>query len=157
MQGIRNGACDYLVKPVRIQELQNIWQHVVRRNKSMPVQRITGGSTRAVTLNVTQGAIHRGKSIEDSSGDENNDDDEIEESGRENEDSSTQKKPRLFWSVDLHQKFVDAVNQLGLDSKYRYFFELHEYSFACSSVLISMHSYFLLSLQRLSLKRFLNS
>ncbi|XP_057550639.1 two-component response regulator ORR24-like [Amaranthus tricolor] len=118
MQGIRNGACDYLVKPVRIQELQNIWQHVVRRNKSMPVQRITGGSTRAVTLNVTQGAIHRGKSIEDSSGDENNDDDEIEESGRENEDSSTQKKPRLFWSVDLHQKFVDAVNQLGLDKAF---------------------------------------
>lgn len=87
----------------------------------MPVQRIAGGSTRAPTANVNQGAIHRGKSIEDSSGDDNNDYDEIEDSGRETEDSSTQKKPRLFWSVELHQKFVDAVNQLGLDSKYHYY------------------------------------
>ncbi|CAD5319452.1 unnamed protein product [Arabidopsis thaliana] len=30
MKGVTHGACDYLLKPVRIEELKNIWQHVVR-------------------------------------------------------------------------------------------------------------------------------
>lgn len=34
----------------------------------------------------------------------------------ENDDPSTSKKPRVVWSVELHQQFVSAVNQLGLDS-----------------------------------------
>ncbi|XP_042466933.1 two-component response regulator ORR22-like [Zingiber officinale] len=33
MKGITHGACDYLLKPVQIEELKNIWQHVVRRRK----------------------------------------------------------------------------------------------------------------------------
>lgn len=31
MKGIRHGACDYLIKPIREEELKNIWQHVVRK------------------------------------------------------------------------------------------------------------------------------
>ncbi|GER32682.1 two-component response regulator ARR12 [Striga asiatica] len=31
LKGIMNGACDYLVKPVRVEELKTIWQHVVRK------------------------------------------------------------------------------------------------------------------------------
>ncbi|KAG0458309.1 hypothetical protein HPP92_023466 [Vanilla planifolia] len=33
----------------------------------------------------------------------------------ENEDPSASKKPRVVWSVELHQQFVNAVNQLGID------------------------------------------
>ncbi|MBA0555925.1 hypothetical protein Golob_026072 [Gossypium lobatum] len=32
-KGITHGTCDYLFKLVRIVELENIWQHVVRKNK----------------------------------------------------------------------------------------------------------------------------
>lgn len=35
----------------------------------------------------------------------------------ENDDPSSSKKPRVVWSVELHQQFVNAVNQLGIDSK----------------------------------------
>jgi two-component response regulator (ARR-B family) len=36
--------------------------------------------------------------------------------GDENEDdSSALKKPRVVWSAELHQQFVTAVNQLGID------------------------------------------
>ncbi|MBA0705274.1 hypothetical protein Golax_017478 [Gossypium laxum] len=31
MKGVTYGACDYLIKPVRIETLKNIWQHVVRK------------------------------------------------------------------------------------------------------------------------------
>ncbi|EMS46078.1 Two-component response regulator ARR12 [Triticum urartu] len=34
LKGITHGACDYLLKPVRIEELRNVWQHVVRRKFS---------------------------------------------------------------------------------------------------------------------------
>ena len=32
LRGIIHGAVDYLLKPVRIEELRNIWQHIVRRD-----------------------------------------------------------------------------------------------------------------------------
>ncbi|XP_018627523.2 two-component response regulator ORR24-like [Nicotiana tomentosiformis] len=40
MKGITHGACDYLVKPVRLEELKNIWQHVIRKKKVEPKSHI---------------------------------------------------------------------------------------------------------------------
>ncbi|XP_061348492.1 two-component response regulator ORR24-like [Gastrolobium bilobum] len=34
MKGVMHGACDYLIKPPRIDVLRNIWQHVLRQKKS---------------------------------------------------------------------------------------------------------------------------
>jgi hypothetical protein len=33
-------------------------------------------------------------------------------------DQISLKKARVIWSVDLHQKFVKAVNRIGFDSKF---------------------------------------
>ncbi|KAK9683494.1 hypothetical protein RND81_10G145200 [Saponaria officinalis] len=116
MKGITHGACDYLLKPIRLEELKNIWQHVVRRKKPDPRDRNssnildkegngTGGA------NSDQDAKFCRKRKE-----QNVDDfEEQDENDSENEDPSAQKKPRVVWSVELHQKFVAAVNQLGLD------------------------------------------
>ncbi|KAE8687653.1 Alpha/beta-Hydrolases superfamily protein [Hibiscus syriacus] len=52
------------------------------------------------------------KKRKDKSEDEEEEDDDNED---ENEDPSTQKKPRVVWSVEMHRKFVAAVNHLGLD------------------------------------------
>jgi two-component response regulator (ARR-B family) len=38
-------------------------------------------------------------------------------SGQDNDDPSALKRPRVVWSVELHRKFVAAVNHLGIDSK----------------------------------------
>jgi two-component response regulator (ARR-B family) len=50
--------------------------------------------------------------------DQDDEDEEEGEDGDDNEVSGNQKKPRVVWSVDLHQKFVAAVNQMGLDSEF---------------------------------------
>ncbi|KAL5560196.1 hypothetical protein UlMin_036407 [Ulmus minor] len=34
MKGVTHGACDYLIKPIHIEALKNIWQHVVWKNKN---------------------------------------------------------------------------------------------------------------------------
>ena len=33
LEGVTHGAVDFLIKPVRVEELRNLWQHVVRRRK----------------------------------------------------------------------------------------------------------------------------
>ncbi|GAA0146358.1 winged helix/forkhead transcription factor [Lithospermum erythrorhizon] len=119
MKGVTHGACDYLIKPVRMEALKNIWQHVVRKKKKEWKD----------TKDVEQsGSVEDGdrqlKASEDvdysSSANEGNwksskkrkdEDDDPDE----RDDTSTLKKPRVVWSVELHQQFVAAVNQLGID------------------------------------------
>lgn len=123
MRGIKHGACDYLIKPVRIEELKNIWQHVVRKKwngskelehsgsleDSDRLKRVTDEAEYDSSINEgTDGSWKTQKKKRDFKDDE--DDGELE-----NEDPSASKKPRVVWSVELHQQFVNAVNQLGID------------------------------------------
>ncbi|KAK8286531.1 hypothetical protein V6Z12_D08G302100 [Gossypium hirsutum] len=112
MKGITHGACDYLLKPVRIEELKNIWQHVVRRKKPDSKDELAapnhdkarGGTGEAGQTWVACSSDQKvNKKRKDQSEDE---EEETEDNGRENEDSSCQKKPRVVWSVDLHRKLL---------------------------------------------------
>ena len=38
LRGVTHGAVDFLIKPVRIAELRNVWQHVVRRKRTSSVR-----------------------------------------------------------------------------------------------------------------------
>ena len=79
LKGILHGACDFLVKPVRLLELRNIWQHLVRR---WVAER----------------------------------DEESDAAGKGSEDKGVEKKkPRVVWTPDLHKRFVNAVNEIGLE------------------------------------------
>lgn len=119
MKGVTHGACDYLIKPVRIEALRNIWQHVVRKKKNERKELEQSGSF--------EDGDRQAKASEDadysSSANEGNwksskkRKDEEEET-EDRDDTSTLKKPRVVWSVELHQQFVAAVNQLGIDSKH---------------------------------------
>ncbi|KAG2604615.1 hypothetical protein PVAP13_4NG109977 [Panicum virgatum] len=128
MKGITHGACDYLLKPVRIEELRNIWQHVVRRkfskrerinldiykdlNKQPSAdschvhnQIVGGASDQSGRVSKKRKEMH---SDEEDDGDDND--------FQEGDEPSAAKKPRVVWSVELHRKFVAAVNQLGIDT-----------------------------------------
>lgn len=125
MKGITHGACDYLLKPVRIEELRNIWQHVVRRRKfdgrsqsNLENGGEDGQKSSQINHEGEQGAVDRNGKLKKKRKEQNGEEEEdSDENPRENEDPSAQKKPRVVWSVELHRKFVAAVNQLGIDSK----------------------------------------
>lgn len=124
MEGIRHGACDYLIKPVRMEELKNIWQHVYRKKKNENRDLEHSGSveesnhpkrgfdesefTSSINEVVTDGSLRSQKKRKDCK-------DTEEDVALDNDDSSSAKKPRVVWSVELHQQFVTAVNQLGID------------------------------------------
>jgi two-component response regulator ARR-B family len=122
---VMKGACDYLVKPIRLEELKNIWQHVVRKkieskdpNKGIITDGICNQDTSSE--NIANKNKTRGQKIKEQSEDEEDEEENAEEdNGRENdEERSTRKKPRLVWDDELHKKFVSIVSQLGLDSEF---------------------------------------
>ncbi|XP_011017981.1 PREDICTED: two-component response regulator ARR12 isoform X2 [Populus euphratica] len=121
-KGITHGAVDYLLKPVRLEELKNIWQHVIRRKKWYPQDQNRSpnqdkggdGAGEGDQVTSTGSADQNGK-VNRKRKDQDEEEEGEGEDGNDNEESGNQKKPRVVWSVELHQKFVSAVNQLGLD------------------------------------------
>ncbi|KAL1556760.1 two-component response regulator ARR11-like [Salvia divinorum] len=93
MKGVQHGARDYLLKPIRMKELRNIWQHVGVADLSDDGFFFGGDPV-------------SGKKRKD--GGYKSDD-------RVGGDSSSLKKARVVWTVDLHQKFVKAVNLIGFE------------------------------------------
>ncbi|XP_047330443.1 two-component response regulator ORR21-like isoform X2 [Impatiens glandulifera] len=136
MRGVRHGACDYLIKPIREEELMNLWQHVVRKkwngnNKEHDNscsldendKHKRGGSDGDSSNNeVVEGWVEKTQKKkrrdrgEEEDDDDNNNNNNGDEGEMDNDDPSMSKKPRVVWSVELHQQFVSAVNQLGIDT-----------------------------------------
>ncbi|KAL6911971.1 hypothetical protein ACP4OV_000776 [Aristida adscensionis] len=127
MKGITHGACDYLLKPVRLEELRNIWQHVIRRKFSSrdrasidmyeECNKPVNGDFDHVHSQFTCGSPDQsGRPSKKRKEYHSEGEDEGEESnGHDSDDPSAPKKPRVVWSVELHRKFVAAVNHLGID------------------------------------------
>lgn len=120
MKGITHGACDYLIKPVRMEELRNIWQHVVRKKviewpKLGPCSNTKSTSSNELLENSSKKRKEvgfMGLSLV--------------------EDASILKRGRVNWTVHLHQRFVNAVNQLGVESKPS-FLKIFFISYVCQS------------------------
>ncbi|MED6192659.1 hypothetical protein PIB30_011991 [Stylosanthes scabra] len=123
MKGVQHGACDYLLKPVRMKELRNIWQHVLRKriHEGREFESLEGFDFEGIHHFMRNGQDQCCDdvslfSLEDCiSSTRKRKDADNKHGEREFGDSSSTKKARVVWSVDLHQKFVQAVNQIGLD------------------------------------------
>nr|CAD1837390.1 unnamed protein product [Ananas comosus var. bracteatus] len=122
MKGIKHGACDYLIKPVRMEELKNIWQHVVRKkwsdnrdNEHSGSLEDSGSNKRLINETEYASSVNEGADDSSKSQKKKREVKEEEDGEQENGDPSSSKKPRVVWSVELHQQFVNAVNQLGID------------------------------------------
>ncbi|XP_016748156.1 two-component response regulator ARR12 [Gossypium hirsutum] len=118
MKGITHGACDYLLKPVRIEELNNIWQHVVRRKRFERKDRYNSDRQDKLRADsgeaVGMGSIGNNGKLKKKRKDQDEDEERDENGHHNNEDPSFRKKSRVVWSAELHSKFVAAVNQLGM-------------------------------------------
>ncbi|XP_022776233.1 two-component response regulator ARR11 isoform X2 [Durio zibethinus] len=118
MKGVQHGACDYLLKPIRMKELRNIWQHVFRKkiHEVRDIESLEGiesiHMTRSGSDMFDDGHLLGGEDITSvrkrKDADNKHDDKDLS-------DPSSTKKARVVWTVDLHQKFVKAVNQIGFD------------------------------------------
>ncbi|XP_022639540.1 two-component response regulator ARR12 isoform X1 [Vigna radiata var. radiata] len=137
MKGVIYGACDFLTKPVRIQELQNIWQHVVRRKIDSKDKNKTASEEKDCSIackfaNEEEPCTVAGECSQALAPKTNADQnikvdhkrkercevEEMEEDDKENDEPSNQKKSRLVWDTELHNKFLAAINQLEIDKAF---------------------------------------
>ncbi|KAI4376806.1 hypothetical protein MLD38_014523 [Melastoma candidum] len=101
MRAIIHGARDYISKPVRVEVLRNIWQHVLRkrlsdnRNSTIADDQNLGSSIETIDLAVA------GK-------------EPTTHSQCDGNAPGARKKARLTWSPELHKKFINAVKSLGV-------------------------------------------
>ncbi|GAB4850838.1 hypothetical protein Ancab_030137 [Ancistrocladus abbreviatus] len=114
MKGVTHGACDYLIKPVRMEALKNIWQHVVRKKKNEWKELEQSGSLDEGDRQQKQDDSECSSAGNEGSWKSSKRKGEDEEA-EEKDDTAMLKKPRVVWSVELHQQFVTAVNQLDID------------------------------------------
>ncbi|KAK8916313.1 Two-component response regulator ARR11 [Platanthera zijinensis] len=119
MKGVQHGACDYLLKPIRMKELRNIWQHVYRKRvvevKDMEIQDINEEIyiLRSGFEHFDDRLFMTSIEMTSSSSSSSRKRDAREFGDLELCDPAAAKKARVIWSVDLHQKFVNAVDQIG--------------------------------------------
>ncbi|XP_052204639.1 two-component response regulator ORR26 isoform X2 [Diospyros lotus] len=119
MRGVQHGACDYLLKPIRMKELRNIWQHVFRKRIHEVRDIESHESFEELHMMMRHGSDqsddgHFLIGCEVTSGKKRKDV-ENKHDNKDFGDPSSVKKARVVWTVDLHQKFVKAVNQIGFD------------------------------------------
>lgn len=120
MKCVIDGAHYCLIKPVSMESLQNIWQHIVRQNKDEWKCKILDQS----------GDVEQPKEVEyscvtnevrlKSSKKKRAEGYEMEERS----DTTTLKKARTTWSAELHRKFLEAVDFYGINSMNHFTFLL---------------------------------
>lgn len=111
---IFKGAAFYLVKPITINNIQNLWQFAFMKRVDPDVG--TSGYSQDEYVeegdfvqseieqncrNAKRKALNEGYFIEED----------------ENDDSSVQKRTKLIWSPELHERFVQAVSVIGINGK----------------------------------------
>lgn len=94
-KSLSSGACFYLVKPLKMEEVKTLWQYVVIKN----LEKFRFGRHDFSQFNNTIN-INRNECLE------------------QNTTESSVKRTRVFWNSELHQKFVDAIKQIGNNSKF---------------------------------------
>ncbi|KAK1612937.1 hypothetical protein QYE76_036610 [Lolium multiflorum] len=113
-KGIKHGACDFIVKPVNIKEIRNIWQHVVRKNH-VAVNYSSSHSDDA-DQRVGQPVIAEGGTKSKKCSKKKRNYRDVSDENRESRSiRTTRKKPRLSWTGELHNRFLEVVNRLGID------------------------------------------
>lgn len=107
MKCIEQGACDFLIKPATLKEIENIWLHVFRKRMLLKQRKIDNDLTIKGSLGAEDVGADAG-------------DDDVPCAKLEADDVVTDirhlKRARLHWTRQLHHQFFEAVNTLGPNS-----------------------------------------
>ncbi|KAK7356162.1 hypothetical protein VNO80_15428 [Phaseolus coccineus] len=111
MKAIKLGACDYWIKPLHEDRIKNMWTHVVRKSMSEKKMQkdIIGNLEDDDQKRMISSDDSNSIFVFSSSGEIPREVDNVGESER-----CGRKKARIVWTSELHRKFVEAVDQIGL-------------------------------------------
>lgn len=125
MRGLEYGACYYLMKPISIHDIKNIWQHLIRKKKidnkeigqigSVGKVEVENTSKKALEDGECASTVHEGNSEKHYK--RENQAKEDEDGSDDSEEHRVQRQPRIRFDLSLHKHFTSLVNLIGIDSK----------------------------------------
>lgn len=139
MKGLEHGALYYLMKPVSMSEVRNIWQHIIRKTKEgkNDIEEMSSlGETKQI-----ESSSEENDKPDAAGGGTSVDQVELEQKKRKKgalgvkidakgkKVKTAEKKSRILWDATLHNKFVKAIDQIGIDRKITHFLLKNLYSF----------------------------
>ncbi|KAF8364716.1 hypothetical protein HHK36_033309 [Tetracentron sinense] len=124
LRGLESGAAFYLVKPVTLDDLKMLWQYAVVMKKDVTREVEQTGS---VGGSSSSGKVYEAEDMECASSvnagncrqkkSKRKTTKEMDADEEENKDDSTSdKKARVVWTNELHNQFLKAMDQLGLEN-----------------------------------------
>ncbi|KAJ8631145.1 hypothetical protein MRB53_024468 [Persea americana] len=126
MRGLEHGALYYLMKPVSMSEVRNIWQHIIRKSKEEKND-IEEMSSLGETKQKESSSEENDKTDAAAGSGTSADQVELEPKKRKKGDlgvktdakgkkvKTAERKARILWDAVLHNKFVKAIDQIGID------------------------------------------
>lgn len=127
LRGLEAGAAFYIVKPVNYDDLRNLWQYAVSSRKV--IRSVAAGKIRSFggTSLVRKISIDVDEESKASLKDQKKNKREIKskvtilqvnkDNGVEKTEIVASKKTKVLWTTALHNRFLEAIRKLGLESK----------------------------------------
>ncbi|KAF8390082.1 hypothetical protein HHK36_024603 [Tetracentron sinense] len=113
-RAIENGACSFLMKPITIHALKNIWQHVFR-TKRLKIKEIEEADNLAVAdrEKISQGIDCQPLPTTENGKQRKPKRKRPKDDKEKREDDDGGKKSQMCWTEELQLKFITAIYQLG--------------------------------------------
>ncbi|XP_017972600.1 PREDICTED: putative two-component response regulator ARR21 [Theobroma cacao] len=122
LQSLEEGAVFFIAKPVKPDDLKNVWQYAIaaKKGKSVVIEEIASTEGEAPSAGkVSKDEVRSVASVKD---DKNNAKKGTKrKASRKSKDDqedvtgSAPKKAKVVWTNSLHNKFLEALRQIGLD------------------------------------------
>ncbi|XP_031254734.1 two-component response regulator ARR14-like isoform X1 [Pistacia vera] len=110
--GLFKGAALYLVKPITMNDIKNLWQFAFMKKTDRTVA--AEDSSCISSDHDTENQIFANTGRQSHQNGKRKEPKEMEE---DNDDISVLKKPKLIWTNGLHNRFLQAIRVLGIDGK----------------------------------------
>ncbi|GMI69655.1 hypothetical protein HRI_000634800 [Hibiscus trionum] len=116
------GAMLYMVKPITMYDLKNLWQFAfIQQRENVSILDETSGIEEATSMESATGVDKR-RNLRNRKRKRS---DEIRDEKEEDIDGSViQKKPKLVWTDELHNRFLQAIKLLGIKAHPKKILEL---------------------------------
>ncbi|WRX08892.1 Signal transduction response regulator [Theobroma cacao] len=116
------GAVLYLVKPIAMDDLKNLWQFAfIKESKNVVAAEEIFGFEEELSLeNASDVTVESqpliGEGGQNYQNEKRERSDDMENNEEDNDDSVALKKPKLIWTNELHNRFLEAIKVLGIDA-----------------------------------------
>jgi hypothetical protein len=112
------GAMFYLVKPVTLNNVRNLWQFASMKSREETAANDGVSSVQEESSDIEIQSFENKRQRSHRKAKRKVPEAMEKDEEEDNDDATVIKKPKLIWTNDLHNRFLEAIGVLGIDSKH---------------------------------------